>query len=102
MIDSYIKQWSVGKKSFSVTKLLQCNISRVTYDFETKVANFYLPYSNCTDMTGAIYFAKQISSDVEQVQVFEDNTLINIYLRIADKWTAQSFNRPYHDRRISS
>ena len=102
MIDAHVKKWSVGKKSYSAQDLLQCNIERATYDFETKVANFYLPYLNCPDMTGAICFAKRISPDVEQVQVFEDNTLINIYLRIADKWTAQSFVRPYHDRRTSS
>jgi hypothetical protein len=93
MIDARIKQWSVGKKSFNTQQLLQCNIEKVTYDFETKVANLYLPYMNCTDMTGAIVFAKRLSPDVEQVQVFEDGHLINIYLRIADKWTAQSFVR---------
>ena len=93
MIDAHVKKWSVGKKSYSAQDLLQCKIERATYNFETKVVNFYLPQFNCTDMTGAIAFAKRTMSDVEQIHVFEEENLINIYLRIADKWVAQSFQR---------
>jgi len=93
MIDAKAKEWAIGKKSYSTERLLQCNIEKLTYDFETKVVNFYLPQHNCTDMRGAITVAKRVSPDVQMINVYEDENLINIYLKIADKWTAQSFIR---------
>ena len=92
--DAYYKQRAVEKKYLSPEQLIMCGLNEVFCDYKKNVVCLYLPYRNCTDMTGAILFGKRINSKVEQVHCFEDGHLINIYAKKSDGlWIAASYDR---------
>lgn len=92
--DAYYKQRAVGKKSLSPEQLIMCGLKEVFCDYKKNVVCLYLPYRNCTDMTGAILYGKRINPKVKQVHVFEDGHLINIYAKKSDGlWIAASYDR---------
>lgn len=74
-------------------ELLQCNIESFTYNFCDKLAVLCLPLHNCPDMNGAIAFCKLINKEVQQIQVYEADTLINVYCKQDHKWLAKSLPR---------
>jgi hypothetical protein len=43
---------------------LQCGLLRAEIDFEGRVVTLYLPELECTDMKGAIAYAKGLDPDV--------------------------------------
>jgi hypothetical protein len=91
--DAYYKQRAVSKKSLNPEQLIMCGLKEVFCDYKKNVVCLYLPYRNCTDMTGAILYGKRINPKVTQVHVFEDGHLINIYAKKSDEWIAASYTR---------
>jgi len=73
--------------------LLQCSIESFAYNFIDNLAVLCLPLNNCPDMNGAIAFCKLINKDVKQIQVYEEDTLINVYCKQDHKWVAKSLPR---------
>jgi hypothetical protein len=93
MDEKYITKRIFQTDSFDVEELLQCSIDRFIYDFDDKVITYFVPKHNCTNMTGAIIYAKTIDPLVCSIYVFEDGNLINSYRKMNDKWVCQSYDR---------
>lgn len=75
---------------------LMCRIIRFNYDFETQECRLFLDAHNCTDMTGAINFAKAIDPDVLFVRTYERGQLDTCYRKEGEEWEASS--RPTSER----
>ena len=75
------------------SNLLQCRWSSVTVTADSTL-DIHLPAFNCTDMTGAIAFAKRIMPTVRRINVLVDGAMDTVYYRhtVRAPWE-------FHDRR---
>jgi len=68
--------------------LIQCGLLRSEVDFSKHVVRLFLPDSECTDMTGAIKYAKELDADVLSVFTFSAARRDTSYHKEGDKWIA--------------
>ena len=95
-----IKDAVINKKilmldeAYEAVDLLQCAVKDVEHIPYLHEITYRLPNHNCPDMSGAIMFAKMCDPNVKRINVYEDNSLINVYFKENDCWEVISSTRP--------
>jgi len=74
-------------------ELLECQINNFTYYFGNNLAVLRLPIFSCADMIGAIAYCKIINKNVQSIDVYEDDCLINVYVFNNGEWKATFSSR---------
>jgi hypothetical protein len=68
---------------------IQCGLLRVEVDFSQHAVTLHVPDGECTDMRGAVRYAKELDQDVRRINTIaggrRDNTS---YLKEGDRWIA--------------
>ena len=73
-------------EGYEARELLQCAVKNVEHIPYLHEITYRLPKHNCPNMSGAIIFAKMCDPSVKRVNVYEDNSLINVYFKKGDCW----------------
>ena len=79
---------------FEARYLLQCAVKDVEHIPYLHEITYKLPKHNCPHMGGAIMFAKMRDPNVKRINVYEENSLINVYFKENDCWEVISSTRP--------
>src|SRR5262245_48083485 len=72
---------------------LQCRILRVSYDFNKRRADLFLPVGECTDMTGAIGSVTHIDPDARMIQTWAGDKPDTSYVWSNGVWYAVATHR---------
>lgn len=67
---------------------LQCGLVRVEADIARGCVTPFLPPDECTDMSGAIAYARRVDPGVRIVRTFAGSRPDTNYVRVAGEWRA--------------
>ena len=67
---------------------LQCNVSSVFYDFETRTGTLVMDSGACCDMSGCIEYFKAIDPKVTRINTVSGTEIDTSYVIHAGSWRA--------------
>lgn len=70
---------------------LMCQVSRIEYNFDTKIGAVFMPEHNCTDMAGCIALFKGIDPQVLTIKTYAGGVADTMYMRssVRVRWLAK-------------
>jgi hypothetical protein len=74
---------------------LKAAVKSISYDFDTKIGNLYMPDMCCTDMSGCIAFFQRIDPRVESIYTFSNGVRDTSYHLRGGEWRANTAHQAY-------
>lgn len=71
---------------------LDCDVSNLAYDFETKTGTLNMPPMNCCDMSACIALFEKIDPGVKRIDTFSGKNQDTSYVLQATGWKALPAN----------
>ena len=65
---------------------MMCEVTRISYDFDTRIGRVDMAESTCVDMSGCLGFFERIDPNVELIETFAGLKSDTIYKRGANGW----------------
>lgn len=67
---------------------LVCEVSALSYDFETQTGKLDMAPSQCCDMVGCVELFEKIDADVKRIDTFAGGIPDTTYKRLPSGWNA--------------
>ena len=67
---------------------MQCDVDKITYDFEKRAGVLFMKDGDCCDMKGCVLFFSSIDPNVQKIETFSGPELDTSYVRSPAGWTS--------------